>query len=63
MSRGAATGPTSFVLYIKNLPSVIESLHILMYANDAKLISFFNDEHIGLQSYLNNVAAWSSTNF
>ncbi|KAL9917892.1 uncharacterized protein ACN427_000469 [Glossina fuscipes fuscipes] len=62
--QGSHLGPILFSLYINDLPSVVNSSQILMYADDVKLFSSFSVESQShqLQGDLDNFVAWCSLN-
>ena len=43
--QGNNLGPLLFLLLINNLPCAISDCNILMYADDVKLFSTFDDDH------------------
>lgn len=62
--QGSHLGPILFVLYLNDLPSIIRSSLILMYADDVKLFSSFNSlqDAKNLQEDLNSLVDWCTTN-
>jgi hypothetical protein len=58
--QGSVLGPVLFVIFINDMPQVVDS-HIQMFADDAKLFSKVdNDEDIAtFQTDLNSLAEWA----
>jgi hypothetical protein len=61
--QGSVLGPILFVIYINDLPDVIDKdTHIYLFADDTKLFRKINsdlDKHI-LQKDINNLVEWSN---
>ena len=55
-------GPILFLLYVNDIPSVVDS-HLLLFADDIKLYCRIQSENdtIQLQKDINNLLNWSNT--
>lgn len=62
--QGSHLGPLLFVLYLNDLPTIVKSSNILMYADDVKLFTSVKveEDSICLQEDLNNLAEWCLVN-
>lgn len=62
--QGSHIGPILFLLFINDLPNVIQHSNILLYADDVKLsLNITNhDDSSKLQSDLNNFSKWCKVN-
>ena len=59
---GSHLGPLLFLIFINDLPTVIESSKILLFADDVKLFYSFSNDCAPLQNDLNNLVKWYKTN-
>ena len=59
--QGSILGPALFLLYVNNLPDVIKSSQVSMFANDTKVFSTIRsqDDVKSLQADLLNLEHWS----
>ena len=60
--QGSHLGPLLFLIFINDLPTVIENCSILLYADDVKIYHASNENDNILQNNLNNIANWCSYN-
>lgn len=62
--QGSHLGPVLFVLFINDLPDVIQKSEILLYADDAKVFQSFNSisNCCDLQEDFNNLLNWCNNN-
>ena len=62
--QGSVLGPLLFIVFINDLPNIIDNCSILTFADDTKIISKVQDEFdvINLQNNLNLVIDWSIDN-
>lgn len=62
--QGSHIGPLMFVLYINDLPSVMSSSRILLFADDAKIFKTISSlkDCIELQNDFNNLSTWCNNN-
>lgn len=62
--QGSHLGPLLFVLYLNDLPAIVKSSKILMYADDVKLFTTVrvSEDSISLQDDLNRLAEWCLVN-
>lgn len=64
--QGSILGPLLFMVYINNLPSVVQSCDIQLYADDT-LLFFSSNSTAETQTYfsedLNNIISWLENNF
>ena len=60
--QGSCLGPLLFVIYINDLPNMVESI-CQLYADDTKLFSKIDspDKHSRLQQDLDNLVSWANT--
>lgn len=64
ISQGSNLGPLLFVILINDLPDVVTHSHILLFADDVKLITVVRspDDCMKLQHDIDNVLLWSVDN-
>ena len=64
--QGSVLGPLLFVLFINDLPDVVNNLicKLLTFADDTKIVSKISstNDHINLQTNLNNIINWTKLN-
>lgn len=62
--QGSHLGPLLFVLYLNDLPSIVDSSNILMFADDVKLYMPIRDisDSKSLQNDLDNLTNWCLAN-
>ena len=63
--QGSTIGPIMFIVYINDLPSVLENSSCIMYADDTVMYCAHSDNRIVrrmLQADLNNVQEWCAKN-
>ena len=56
--QGSHLGPLLFLIFINDLPTVIQNSRILLFADDVKLFYSFSTDCAPLQNDLNNLAKW-----
>ena len=59
--QGSVLGPLCFLLYVNDLPDVIEHSSIMMFADDAKIFGQVTTvpQRANIQSDLDNILAWT----
>ena len=64
--QGSILGPLLFIVYINNLPSVVQSCDIQLYA-DGTLLFFSSNSTVEIETYLsedlNSIISWFENNF
>lgn len=62
--QGSHLGPVLFILFINDLPTVVQHSNVLMYADDVKIFRSFRDpnEYDLLQTDLDNFSTWCKVN-
>jgi len=58
--QGSVLGPLLFILYVNNIPDMIEC-NVRMFTNDTKIYSVIQnfDDHLKLQSDVDRLLRWS----
>ena len=60
--QGSHLGPLLFLIYVNDLPTVINECNILLFADDVKIFYTYSDNNEPLQNDLNNVVEWCKVN-